>query len=168
MAHAALKRVPLALPLVAPVKGSIDAADFDPEKYVNKLLKDSSLHDLVSRANQLSTEVKALDGDMQMLVYENYNKFISATDTIRQACPLRNGCAVSNRCCIHHDPPAALSARRCLPQLSAPSAPALELSPAPHRLAHGGRLSIVREQMRPFLADVTSPGADVTSWSLRR
>jgi hypothetical protein len=115
MVHAALKRVPLALPLLAPVKGSIDAADFDPEKYVNKLLKDSSLHDLVSRANQLSTEVKALDGDMQMLVYENYNKFISATDTIRQACPLRNGCAVSNRCCIHHDPPAALSARRCLP-----------------------------------------------------
>ncbi len=24
-----------------------------------------------------------LDSDMQMLVYENYNKFISATDTIR-------------------------------------------------------------------------------------
>lgn len=31
----------------------------------------------------MSTEIKSLDGDMQMLVYENYNKFISATDTIR-------------------------------------------------------------------------------------
>lgn len=25
-----------------------------------------------------------MDSDMQMLVYENYNKFISATDTIRK------------------------------------------------------------------------------------
>ena len=30
------------------------------------------------------TEVKSLDSDMQMLVYENYNKFLSATDTIRK------------------------------------------------------------------------------------
>ncbi len=29
-------------------------------------------------------EIKTLDSDMQMLVYENYNKFISATDTIRK------------------------------------------------------------------------------------
>ena len=27
---------------------------------------------------------QALDGDMQMLVYENYNKFISATETIKR------------------------------------------------------------------------------------
>ena len=32
---------------------------------------------------QVSTEIRSLDSDMQMLVYENYNKFISATDTIR-------------------------------------------------------------------------------------
>ena len=32
---------------------------------------------------EMSTEIKSLDSDMQMLVYENYNKFISATDTIR-------------------------------------------------------------------------------------
>jgi hypothetical protein len=30
------------------------------------------------------SEIKALDSDMQTLVYENYNKFISATDTIRK------------------------------------------------------------------------------------
>lgn len=28
--------------------------------------------------------IQALDGDMQMLVYENYNKFISATETIKR------------------------------------------------------------------------------------
>jgi len=32
---------------------------------------------------EMSSEIKSLDSDMQMLVYENYNKFISATDTIR-------------------------------------------------------------------------------------
>ena len=31
----------------------------------------------------MAAEIKNLDSDMQMLVYENYNKFISATDTIR-------------------------------------------------------------------------------------
>lgn len=31
----------------------------------------------------MSAEIKSLDSDMQMLVYENYNKFICATDTIR-------------------------------------------------------------------------------------
>ena len=30
------------------------------------------------------TEIKSLDSDMQTLVYENYNKFISATDTIKK------------------------------------------------------------------------------------
>ena len=30
------------------------------------------------------TEIRSLDSEMQTLVYENYNKFISATDTIRK------------------------------------------------------------------------------------
>jgi hypothetical protein len=29
-------------------------------------------------------EIRQLDGDMKTLVYENYSKFISATDTIRK------------------------------------------------------------------------------------
>ena len=29
-------------------------------------------------------EIRSLDSDMQMLVYENYNKFISATETIKR------------------------------------------------------------------------------------
>ncbi len=36
------------------------------------------------RSLELSSEIKELDSDMQMLVYENYNKFISATETIQQ------------------------------------------------------------------------------------
>ena len=48
-----------------------------------QVLKSKSLPELVQRSNELSTEIKELDSDMQMLVYENYNKFISATETIQ-------------------------------------------------------------------------------------
>ena len=33
----------------------------------------------------MAAEIKNLDTDLQMLVYENYNKFISATDTIKRS-----------------------------------------------------------------------------------
>ncbi len=39
---------------------------------------------MLQRSNELSLEIKELESDMQMLVYENYNKFISATDTIQE------------------------------------------------------------------------------------
>ena len=37
------------------------------------------------------TEIRKLDSNLKTLVYENYNKFISATDTIKKVplrCPL--------------------------------------------------------------------------------
>ncbi|CAG8458877.1 847_t:CDS:10 [Diversispora eburnea] len=36
------------------------------------------------KANPFDIEIRQLDGDMKTLVYENYSKFISATDTIRK------------------------------------------------------------------------------------
>ena len=41
------------------------------------------LRQLLSRKSQLESEMKQLDSDMKTLVYENYAKFITATDTIR-------------------------------------------------------------------------------------
>ena len=35
------------------------------------------------------TEIRSLDSEMQTLVYENYNKFISATDTIRKVLKIK-------------------------------------------------------------------------------
>jgi hypothetical protein len=61
----------------------LDGPSFNSDKYVSRLLENQSLADLVHKGNDLVTEIKSLDSDMQMLVYENYNKFISATDTIR-------------------------------------------------------------------------------------
>ena len=63
---------------------NIDGAAFDADKYVSALLQQRSLEELVQRGNAMVSEIKSLDSDMQMLVYENYNKFISATDTIRK------------------------------------------------------------------------------------
>lgn len=47
-------------------------------------LRKTPLDRLLQRHVEMAAEIKNLDSDMQMLVYENYNKFISATDTIRR------------------------------------------------------------------------------------
>ena len=39
---------------------------------------------LIDKERDLVREIQSLDSEMQTLVYENYNKFILATDTIRQ------------------------------------------------------------------------------------
>eukprot|EP01112_Ceratiomyxa_fruticulosa_P012023 TRINITY_DN3309_c0_g1_i1.p1 TRINITY_DN3309_c0_g1~~TRINITY_DN3309_c0_g1_i1.p1 ORF type:complete len:795 (-),score=178.23 TRINITY_DN3309_c0_g1_i1:42-2426(-) len=62
----------------------IDSPAFDATKHFEHLLKTCSLQDLIAKDNEMVTKIKTLDGDMKTLVYENYNKFISATDTIRK------------------------------------------------------------------------------------
>lgn len=62
---------------------NIDTSNFNAPKYVSSLLQVKSLEELVARGNSMVSEIKSLDSDMQMLVYENYSKFISATDTIK-------------------------------------------------------------------------------------
>jgi len=63
--------------------GSLDSQHFDVDRYFQNVLEKTRLFDLLDREMTLASEVRTYDGDMQMLVYENYNKFISATDTIR-------------------------------------------------------------------------------------
>lgn len=63
---------------------NIDSPGFDPDLHVTKLLRESRLTQLIDKEQLLTKQIKTLDNEMQTLVYENYNKFISATDTIRQ------------------------------------------------------------------------------------
>lgn len=63
---------------------NIDSPGFDPDAYVTKLLRETRLTQLIDKEQLLTKQIKTLDNEMQSLVYENYNKFISATDTIRQ------------------------------------------------------------------------------------
>ena len=57
---------------------------FQVETYLDELYKTAGLEELMEHETKMVREIKALDSDMQTLVYENYNKFISATDTIRK------------------------------------------------------------------------------------
>ena len=65
-------------------KLDLDSERFQPQLYVDSLLRGSSMAELLEADARLVAAKRALDSDMQMLVYENYNKFISATDMIRQ------------------------------------------------------------------------------------
>lgn len=62
----------------------MDSTNFDAEKYLEKLLKDCTLKQIMDTEAAVVKDTQTLHSDMQTLVYENYNKFISATDTIRK------------------------------------------------------------------------------------
>ncbi|XP_065826361.1 vacuolar protein sorting-associated protein 51 homolog [Oscarella lobularis] len=61
----------------------IDGPHFKTDVFLERLYKEASLRTLMDKEASMIREIKSLDSDMQTLVYENYNKFISATDTIR-------------------------------------------------------------------------------------
>ncbi|XP_060593250.1 vacuolar protein sorting-associated protein 51 homolog [Ruditapes philippinarum] len=62
----------------------IDGAHFKPDMFLGKLIREKSLTELMDKESEMLKQIRSLDSDMQTLVYENYNKFISATDTIRK------------------------------------------------------------------------------------
>ncbi|NWW80439.1 VPS51 protein, partial [Climacteris rufus] len=68
----------------APDPTDINGPHFDPEVFMTKVRSECPLGQLLAREAALGREIRALDSDMQTLLYENYNKFISATDTIRK------------------------------------------------------------------------------------
>ena len=62
----------------------INSLSFEPDLYLKKLIKDKNLGEIMDIENDVVKETRVLDSEMQTLVSENYNKFISATDTIRK------------------------------------------------------------------------------------
>ena len=62
----------------------INNANFDPELFVTRLISEASLSQLMAQEGEIVRQIQGLDSDMQTLVYENYNKFIAATETIRK------------------------------------------------------------------------------------
>ena len=62
---------------------AIDRSDFDADAHVRDMLEKQKLPELLEQDDSLCRDIKGLSGDMQTLVYENYSKFIAATDTIR-------------------------------------------------------------------------------------
>lgn len=62
----------------------INGQHFNPDMYFQKLLKECTLKQIMDHEADVIKNTQILHSDMQTLVYENYNKFISATDTIRK------------------------------------------------------------------------------------
>ncbi|CAO3567492.1 unnamed protein product [Mortierella alpina] len=51
---------------------------------MHKMFVEKQLPGLIQADNELVADIRQLDGDMKTLVYENYSKFLSATDTINK------------------------------------------------------------------------------------
>jgi vacuolar protein sorting-associated protein 51 len=62
----------------------IDSGSFDAKRYVLSMLKQNSIKELMRRNNEIDEEIKIHDHEIQSLVFENYSKFISSIDTVRQ------------------------------------------------------------------------------------
>lgn len=62
----------------------IDSPAFDVAASASEVIAKTPLPGLISYAANLDADVKSLDRDMQDLVYNNYSKFIGATETIRR------------------------------------------------------------------------------------
>lgn len=63
---------------------SLDSSDFQTTKYIVSELQNLKVGELLDKDADLMHDIRNLDSDMQMLVYENYNKFIAATETIKR------------------------------------------------------------------------------------
>ncbi|KAF9967393.1 hypothetical protein BGZ70_009716 [Mortierella alpina] len=62
----------------------LDSHAFEVDKYMHKMFVEKQLPGLIQSDNELVADIRQLDGDMKTLVYENYSKFLSATDTINK------------------------------------------------------------------------------------
>ncbi|GAX28696.1 hypothetical protein FisN_33Hh028 [Fistulifera solaris] len=61
----------------------LDAATFDARQYTEQLIQTEPMQRLLEEEEQLALQVRTLDSTMQTMVYENYSRFIDATDAIR-------------------------------------------------------------------------------------
>ncbi|KAK1986501.1 Vps51/Vps67-domain-containing protein [Colletotrichum cereale] len=62
----------------------LDSPSFNADAYVRKALAKNSLDDLLRVYTRVLGEIRALDAEKKALVYDNYSKLISATETIRK------------------------------------------------------------------------------------
>jgi len=63
---------------------NLDSSQFQKNEYIDGVLRQMPLAALLQREREIGKEISTLDQSMQSLVYDNYNKFIKATDTIKQ------------------------------------------------------------------------------------
>ncbi|CAJ2509161.1 Uu.00g141870.m01.CDS01 [Anthostomella pinea] len=62
----------------------MDKDNFDAEAFVKRALAESGMEELLRLYTRVLGEMKALDAEKKALVYDNYSKLITATETIRK------------------------------------------------------------------------------------
>ena len=62
----------------------LDDPDFNADDYVARVVDKSGLEDVLRLYTQVVGELRALDAEKKALVYDNYSKLITATETIRK------------------------------------------------------------------------------------
>jgi len=75
---------PLDAPALDTVRSELDAPNFDAGAYISQTLASSTLSELLRTYARVLGEIRALDAEKKALVYDNYSKLISATETIRR------------------------------------------------------------------------------------
>ncbi|KAL7514554.1 hypothetical protein ACHAXN_013353 [Cyclotella atomus] len=70
------------LPFTA-TKSDLDSPNFRPTSHTLSHIAHSSAQTLLETDERLALDIRHLDSTMQTLVYENYSKFINATDAIK-------------------------------------------------------------------------------------
>lgn len=61
----------------------LDSPAFHAQQHTDQLIVHESVQTLLEHEEQLALQVRTLDSTMQTMVYENYSRFIDATDAIR-------------------------------------------------------------------------------------
>ncbi|KAI8631866.1 Vps51/Vps67-domain-containing protein [Xylariaceae sp. FL1651] len=62
----------------------MDKEDFDADAFVKNALAENGMQDLLRLYTRVLGETRALDAEKKALVYDNYSKLITATETIRK------------------------------------------------------------------------------------
>ncbi|KAH8590878.1 Vps51/Vps67-domain-containing protein [Bisporella sp. PMI_857] len=65
-------------------ESEMDSKTFDAQSYINNVLETQTLGELLKTYNGVLTDIRALDAEKKALVYDNYSKLITATETIRK------------------------------------------------------------------------------------
>jgi len=60
----------------------LDSPQFDAVQHAVRHIRSDTAHELLETEEKLALSVRTLDSTMQTLVYENYSRFIDATDAV--------------------------------------------------------------------------------------
>jgi hypothetical protein len=64
------------------VEKDLDRPGITVDEYITSLVKESNLKAIVKTENELVNEIRSLDSEQKALVYNNYNKLITAASTL--------------------------------------------------------------------------------------